>query len=355
MLQTNGLALFILAAAALSATVQGKAASLDDDGQARAILSKNGLSPIGPTWATSRELQLRRTIDSLDGLEKRCQSARQRAKAMLKRNEAIRLELQKAEAAKKDPAAASPTGSAGSETTTPAAPDKSAHDKLDSQKPDVTGLGDLSPLQKSMIELVNARTALMLAVLFIQQNVQDLAPEYDGLRHLEQVAAALQRLDTKARLGPVRDYSRDLQRATAAAELAFTSNVPVYQESGQFRLSVVLNEQIPATFTLALQEPNTLITASLAQSIGLAAAASASQQSYRIGERTVVAPQVVLEKVRIGKFVLANVAAVLLPAEAEDLGSRLGSQALSEFKVELEPRRMSLSLEPRKPVDRNSP
>lgn len=318
------------------------ATAADNELAARAVLARNGLTAVGTMWLTAEEVQLRKRIEGLDALEKRYRAALQQEKAMLVRNEAIRAQLLQAETAKAQgkqppPLPTSPSKSAG----TPAA--KAV--KLTSQMPDVTGTPDATPLQAAVIELVNARQALLLSVLFVRQHAGKLEADYAELRDDRSVNETLAKLGAKHRLGPAKDYQREQARLEAAARV-FTDRVPVYRESGRYQIAVVLGEETPATMSYAENSQPTWITANLAQASGIVVPDDAPQESVKIESRTIQARKVRIPQLRISKFVLKDVPALVLSAEDEDLGSQLGVQAFGGYRLKFEPREMQLLIEP---------
>ena len=110
---------------------------------------RGGLVLSGNFAVTRQELLLRKRLDSIDGLVKRVAAAHQQADALLAKNELIRAQLRQVEAA--NPAAAnSPKSSAAPDAKVPPA------ERLQSQLPDVTGLGEQTPLQTALIDWISA-------------------------------------------------------------------------------------------------------------------------------------------------------------------------------------------------------
>jgi len=309
-----------------------------------ALLNARGLSASGSVWISAAEARLRKQIESLESLQKRCQQTAQRVEILLQQNEMIRARLVQLEAAQKTSPGTALQPPAGSSAKTAESGSKaSAPAVLDSRMPDVTGLGELSPLQVALVEAVNARNTLAIAVLRLQKQSGELERQYARLRAEPDVARAIAVSGAGQRLGPIKDYQQIL---LAAEKWYATARVPIYMESGRQRVSAILNEQTPATFSYADERQPTLITASLGQTLGVSPAEGATPQTYQAGNRKLDVRPVKLPSLRIGKFVIRETPALLLPPEAEDLGSQLSASALRAYRVRIDPHRMSLELSP---------
>ena len=216
-----------------------------------------------------------------------------------------------------------------------------ANERLNSQQPDVSGPGEGTPLQAALVDWINARGTLQLNVLEIERSIATLEREYQRLAGDSAVSAAVSGLGG-IRLGPAKDYRR--QPRLAAAREVFTARQPVYRECGRWRLGAVLNDQTPATFSFVEQSRPTFLSATLAESLGLEADLREPAERQRIGEREFVVRRATLPSLRLGGLVFRDVPVLLLPPEAEDLGSQLASGSLSGCRVRLEPNQMSLEL-----------
>jgi hypothetical protein len=318
-------------------------ASAADADHGRSVLTRNGLSAHGTAWIVAEEAQLRRHIASLDALDRRNRQAQQQAAAMLEKNEKIRAQLIAAEAAKKagkqPPAPASSSASSGSSS------DGKKPEELSSKRPDVTGTGEMTPLQAAMIELVSARQAIFLASAAIDRLEGGLSEKYSELQKRDDVATALKELGEQQKLGPMKDYRRDADRGRQLSASAQRGPIPVFLECDRFRLGVVVNERLPLTMSIAADGEPTLIAAGAARSLGITPKAEAPIREDRRGDRVVRASEVSIPSIRLGAIVLRDVPALLLPPEGEDLGSQLAVKSLSGFRSELSERRMALVVE----------
>ena len=311
------------------------------------LLSRE-LVPSGNVWITRREANLKRAADSLEALKRRHQQAIVKAGEALAVNEAIRAQLAAAEAAKRaktgqpEPIKREPSLSAQPQTTALAATPPT---KLNSQLPDVTGLGEQTPLQQAMIELASARTAVQLTVLAIKRDAPEIESDYLALQTDSRLQAAIKQVNSNARLGPARNYQRELARVDAIGAGAFRQEIPGYLESGQFRVSGILNESQPVTFNFHTKDGPLLLAASVVQRLGLADKdITESPREIVVAGRRVMARPVKLASLRLGLVVVNDVPALVLPPEAEDLGSQISPAALPGYQTNFQLRRMAVAI-----------
>jgi hypothetical protein len=208
---------------------------------------------------------------------------------------------------------------------------------------DPVKLGGRPDVRRRLAELAAERCELLAAAAWIRDTVPGLKTMYAKLATQPEVAAALQRGE-KQRLGPQRGYRADLTRLVEFEPLAATRWVPIFQQSGQPRLTALVNDRTPVTFTWSDEtDQPVVLTASAAEAAGLSVPADAPREEIPVGsKRTVVARQVTLDDVRLGRCVLRGVPAYVLPPEAEDVGNRLGRRALLEHRVRLEPTKLRM-------------
>ena len=325
---------------------RGSAAWGQTASAARAVLLGRGLIPSsGHYWLAPREAPLKRAAESLDALERVHHVAMVRAGEILAVNEAIRVRLAQAEEAERTKRPASEPASRASSAKSGLG--NGPPEKLHSQLTDVTGLGEQTPLQQTMIAAVNARIAVQLAILTILRDAPALEKVYQPLKADPAVQSALKQVDRKARLGPARVYPRDVARAEALAPGAFRREILGYQESGRFCVAAILNETCSATFSFQPQAGPLLLTTSVAQRLGLAESSlHGPVREIELAGQKVAARAVRLASLRLGAAVIKDVEALVLPPEAESLGSELSAAVLTGYQVVPQPRRMILTLVP---------
>lgn len=188
------------------------------------------------------------------------------------------------------------------------------------------------------------RSLLQLALLWIRAQAPRLVEEYARLAKINEVAAALKQLGGE-KLGPLKSYTPEVKRLTDYDKLVFTDWLPVYQQAGQTRFSVLVNDQAPVTFTWSEESHGQLLLpASTLESSGLTLPANAPQQEVNLGDRRLLAREVLVPSLRLGRHVVKNVSAFVLPPEGEDLGPRLPRSVLTGLRINIELERMRLTV-----------
>ncbi len=204
-------------------------------------------------------------------------------------------------------------------------------------------MGGEPSVRAKLVTLSNDRNALLLCVLWIRAAAVELDEEYDPLRNDPRVARALERLNGNQQVGPLRDYGERLAQLAPYEKLVFTSELPLYRLGDRLRVSLILGDQTPATFTWQESHESTVITASVAEAAGITAPDSAARVPVPLaGNRRVWARKVVVPYLRLGRHVVKDLPALLLPPEGEDLGSQIGPVALPGFEAVAEPARLRL-------------
>ena len=205
-------------------------------------------------------------------------------------------------------------------------------------------LGSRGDVRLLVVEFARQRCELLAAVAWIRETVPALVDQYLALSDDADLTQALRRAGDGQRLGPQRTYKADLQRLGDYEKLAATPWVPTFQQGGQTRLTALLDERAAATFTWSegADQP-VVLTASAAQAAGLVVPVDATRDAIQAApNREVTAQRITIGYLRLGRCVLRGVRAYVLPPEAEDLGNRLGSSALAEHRVRLEPERLRM-------------
>lgn len=195
-----------------------------------------------------------------------------------------------------------------------------------------------------LIAFSRDRSLLQLALLWIRTHAPRLVEEYARLAKINEVAAALKQLEGE-KLGPLKSYVPEVKRLADYDKLVFTDWLPVYQQAGQTRFSVLVNDQAPVTFTWSEESHGQLLLpASTLESCGLTLPKSAPQRVVNLGDRHLLAHEVIVPSLRLGRHVVKNPSAFVLPPEGEDLGARLPRNVLTGLKVSIELERLRLTM-----------
>jgi hypothetical protein len=188
------------------------------------------------------------------------------------------------------------------------------------------------------------RSLLQLALLWIRAQAPRLAEEYARLAKLEDVAEAFKQLGNE-KLGPLKNYGVEVKRLAEYDKLVFTDWLPVYQQAGQTRLSAIVNEQAPVTFTWSEESGSKLLLpASVLEPSGLNLPENSPRQAVQVADRTLTVRELSVPTLRLGRHVAKNLTAWVLPPEGEDLGSRLPRQALAGLRINIELDRLRLTM-----------
>lgn len=205
-------------------------------------------------------------------------------------------------------------------------------------------LGAKSDVRSRVTAWTAERHGLALAAARLRRALPKLIDEYAAVAETPEVKLALRRAGERQRLGPQRSYQAEMQRLAEYERLVFTRWVPMHWQSGHVRVTGLVNDWSPITFSwIEASQQQTLITATAAERAGLSIPADApSAQVTLAGDRRVTARRITVPYLRLGACVLRNVSALVLPPEAEDWGSRIGREALAEHSVRVEAERLRL-------------
>jgi hypothetical protein len=219
--------------------------------------------------------------------------------------------------------------------------------RLQQQAVEPAKLGGVPAVRTRLIALSNDRNALLLSLLWVRSAVAGLAEEYRLLAANSSVTSALRELGGGNQLGPLRDYEQRLKQLEEYDKLAFVSRLPLYRTGERLRVSLIVSDQAPSTFTWRESHDPTIVTASLAEAAGISVPATAPRLRLNVaGGRQVEVRSVAIPYLRVGRYVMRDVPALLLPPEGEDLGSQIGPVALPGHKVVARPERLCLTIEP---------
>ena len=137
----------------------------------------------------------------------------------------------------------------------------------------------------------------------------------------------------------------DVKRLGDYDKLVFTSWLPVYRQAGETRLAAIVNEQATVTFTWSEEtQDRLLLPASALESCGLALAKDAPQRQLKLVGRNLAARELKIPFLRLGRHVVKNLVAWVLPPEGEDLGARLPRNVLAGLRVNIELDRLRLTI-----------
>jgi len=309
--------------------------------QALERLGQAGLTRLGQgtVWINANELRLRRLLDALPAnrdrilalqsqLEQQAAGNSQRWAALL----AARRELR---------------NEGGRLPATERRRIEGLVDSLLKQAVAPEQLGARPEIRAQVIQLINLRHETLLAVRWTRDLVPELPRPYSALEQEHEVAEALARLGPTHRLGPIGGYADQLPRLNVFERLVLTDWTPVYREAGQLRLGAILDGRLPVTFTWHEGSEPMLITANMAQALGLDALVGGAPRKLAVapGREYELRP-VRLRSLETGSCRVAGPFALVLPPEAEDLGARVGPAAFLGWVLNLQAEQLKLSFQP---------
>jgi len=295
----------------------------------------------GNTWTSATEIRLRETLAELPKLKESIVVAERELDERIEQN---RRDWQDTVPLRK-------TMQVALSKLSPGDPQRTALrqklDELARASSDPMHLAGRSEVRAKLVNLVRDRSALTLALLGLRSALAEMQPGYADLAANAAVKQSLQRLGGQQRLGPLKNYEADLKRLGEYERLVFTQSLPIYEQSGQIRMTAIVNERFPLTFTwLDASEQPTVLTAGAFDTLGETLPADAPRKSLAFpAGRKQTAREIVLPYIRFGRCVLSGVTAFVLPAEGEDLGSRLGRAAFAEHRVRIEPERLRMTID----------
>jgi hypothetical protein len=327
------------------------AADPSTDANPKKLLAAKGLTPVGEVWICADEARARRRIEGLDRLEVQCRKAQERVDRRVADNESVANSLAKKkeeiEAARKKLAEEELTGSEKKQAEDKLRKHVEQYEKLRAQHKSSRRLGEDPSVRQDVVRLVNIRAQLAVDMFEAKRLIAELPVVYRRLAADREVSAALSHLG-KARLGPAKDYATDPSLARAVRTWA-TEKAPVYREDNHFRVCSIVNERVPATWSLRYSDGPTVLPHSLASAAGISVDARARKATYAVdATRRLEVREITIDRIDIGSVTLRNVTAYVLPPEGEDLGAKLGRAAYDDYTFDVDGSQLQLQISPGK-------
>ena len=315
----------------------------DDAGEpdAATLLAGHGLKPVGRVWMFEEELRLRRELTELPKRRERILAIENELDERIERNRKLWQESQPVLAGLRKSLAKLPTDD-------PARPRLQQQiDALTKAASAPAKLGGRAEVRARVVEWINERNALATALVQIRTAIGRLGDLYTHVSQASGVADAIRSAGDKHRLGPQRSYAADRDKLDEYERLAFTPFVPVFWQGSELRLTALVDDKSPVTFTWTGSGGNSIVlTSTAAEAAGLTVPADAPREVVsRSGQHRATARRIEVARLRLGKCVLERVAVLVLPPEAEDWGCQISREALSGHSVQLEPERLRLLID----------
>jgi len=312
------------------------AGELPEVEQARAQLREAGLVELNSLWLVPQEAHLRRTLDRLDALQRRWRDSQDRLTNLLAANRQLQRqyeESRQALARTVQQLRATRSGTPSFRLL------KNSADALTAKVKALEGsfvpgeqLGKAGRSRQLALDVASAQTDGAMAILSVRAQVATLDDAYAAAARDPRIAAAFAALGEPARLGPASGYGPQLRQLKSLEGEILGDTLPFYRDGEEIRLSLIVDETAPATFSYSTGYPAVVLPASVAQAAGISVA-GAPRGTYQWGDRKLPVHNITLRYLRLGQNVLTSVPAVVLPPEGEDLGAQIGPAALSQFRL----------------------
>lgn len=190
-------------------------------------------------------------------------------------------------------------------------------------------------LKAALTDWMLARNNLILAYPAAKADFSDLDKRYKDLADDADVTTALRSLGKKNHLGS--PEFEQAQKAIAETEATATSgDVPFYREGPLDSVAAILNETLPIAIRIESvnpQAPSWAPTEVLTKA-GITIDPAAPMVTLNFtgsSKRTIQCRQVVVPKLRFGKYVLENLKFLAMPDDAKDLGIELANSELKAY------------------------
>jgi hypothetical protein len=314
-----------------------------------AVLQAAGLKRAGNIWLHPAELALRDRLAEVDRLDRRFQDARKQVQLLIEQNESYKTQLVQVIAAQQRTRDARNAAKGGS-------PQQKALDEeikqqtklIDQLKQAIVApdrLGGAGPLKTASMELIETTVELARGLLAVRELVERLPSVYEKLASDSDVTSALAALTPAGQLGSGKTYASEVRGLSRLEKLIFNEAVPFYRDGKQARITGLVNEVLPVTFSFYESNDPTVITYSMAESLGIDLS-SAPRTKVRLGGNTeFTVRQARLKSVRFGRHVVRDLETLVLSPDDESAGARIGGRSLRGIRPRLEPERLMLHLE----------
>ena len=177
-----------------------------------------------------------------------------------------------------------------------------------------------APLKPALNDLIIVRTDMMVRLLPMREAMDHLTQRYHALHDETAVTAALASLTPKQTLGLSRSLLDGWKIVDKLQPMVFSDSVPVSRDGKIYRVTAIVNERQPLTFSFVGTGEPTLIPQNLAEAAGLIVNVKAAQTKLRVAkDRDEMAWRMKVPQLRFGRHVLRDVDAYILAPEAADI------------------------------------
>lgn len=210
--------------------------------------------------------------------------------------------------------------------------------------------GQLSEqVEQERKDVAGARDAYVQSVMEMRTLADRIIADYEQSAADPEIRAAIDRLSAAAgkayELAPSSSFQSALRRLASFEEIVLSDSIPLRGAHGVMFASVILNDRHPQEFAVDSGAAFVCLSQAMAAEIGLVVNDSNRTVILRTADgRNVPAKLTMLESVRIGKFTVENVEAVVLGAEAPNAEPLLGMSFLGRFQFKIDTQAGTISL-----------
>lgn len=207
-------------------------------------------------------------------------------------------------------------------------------------------LASVDEVREQLVQLSDYRHALWLGAQAIRHKTALLDDTYANLRNDSELIKLLRSAGPKSRLGPAKDYRNDLKKLAELERPALTEWTPLFLAGEHQRLTLLANNSTPLTFSWTSSPEPTVITAAMAEAVGLRPRAGGKSQLVTVGKQSWHAVPAIIPYLRVGKFELSEVEVAILPPDAESAGARISPAVFQGYRVVPQPERLRFVIVP---------
>ncbi|UUO05871.1 retroviral-like aspartic protease family protein [Blastopirellula sp. J2-11] len=305
--------------------------------ESRSLLEQQGLVKYGRRWILPSETNLAPELRQLDSLEQQL-SFFQRQVSLAKDDNARQWKQKQATLAGIDRLAKHLKEHAvGSDQ------EKELAQEIDRLRKMATSAGDaVEPAklaaQPNVRELLMQQAQLLATLttrtFLLREEMVKLDQRY------AQIKAKLPEAEQES-MGPLEPLARRLGRLARFERLARQDRLPVFLQNGQPRVAAVLDQDNPQIFTWNPQGQEIVLTANMAQSVGVRYTPEEGAEVV-LGKQKVKVRRGRIAAIRVGPVLLQDVAVSVLPPEQEYRGGFLGGKLFQHFQPGLALEELSL-------------
>jgi hypothetical protein len=314
-----------------------------------AVLQAAGLKRVGNVWLHPTELAVRDRLAEIDRLDRRFHEARKQVHALIEQSESYKTQLAQLTVAQQRTREGRAAAKNGSPQQKALDEELKQQAKLIEQlkqlivPPDQ--LGGTGALKTALMELVEVRIELARNLLAVRELVDRLPQEYQMLATDSKLTKALAALAPPGQFGSGKNYAVELRGLSRLEKLIFNDAVPFYRDGKQPRVTGLVNEELPVTFSFYESNDPTVITYAMAESLGIDLSRALRTTVRLDGKVDLAASQVRLASLRFGRHVVRDVEALVLSPDDESAGARIGGRTLSAIRPRLDAERLLLHLD----------